>query len=428
MIHQVHERTKNVNGKKTKSRFYYLRYRYGDMEVERLKSLGVTQKEVADKLAVDFRNEWEAEQAGMLPPVAMREGAKLPLLSHLEDFLADLRKRGKAGRKDEGAKKYQKRITQLLNECHWKVISNVTPDSFIAWRNHQHDLAPRTLNHFQDAMNAFLNTLVKFGRIPSNPLASVSKVKQRGKEVRKRRAFSEKELAVLLSAAQPHRSMVYFTAARTGFRRQELAALLWQDVVLDGMQPHIRARASTTKNEKEGLIPLVPDLQEALSRFKPANAKPTEKVFKRGIPRARDLAQDLERVGIPYQDEQGRYADFHSFRYTWGTFLQANGATQREAMELMRHNDVRLTAQIYTDVNHLPLFDRVRSLPRLEKCALIGSQISGKPSNSLIKRDKKSHIPQSAQAVDFEPTCNVLTNGDTPCWMVPPRGLEPRTN
>ncbi|MEO0797303.1 MAG: hypothetical protein AAFX93_19290, partial [Verrucomicrobiota bacterium] len=234
MIHQIAKKTKTMNGKLTKSRYYYLRYRYGDMNVERWKSLKVTQKEVAQKLADDFRKEWEAEQAGMLPPTAMREGAKMPLHSHLEDFLADLRQRGKAGRNDEGAKKYRKRITQLIKECNWTLINNVTPDSFIAWRNQQHDFAPRTLNHYLDAINAFLNALVKMGRIADNPLKTVSMVKQRGKETRKRRAFSEAELAALLSVSKPHRRMVYLTAARTGFRRQELGSLLWQDIVLEG--------------------------------------------------------------------------------------------------------------------------------------------------------------------------------------------------
>ena len=45
----------------------------------------------------------------------------------------------------------------------------------------------------------------------------------------------------------------------------------------------------------------------------------------------------------------GRFADFHSFRYTWGTILQKNGVNSRTAMELMRHSDPNLTDKVYTD-------------------------------------------------------------------------------
>ena len=46
-------------------------------------------------------------------------------------------------------------------------------------------------------------------------------------------------------------------------------------------------------------------------------------------------AKDLEQVGIPFCDEQGRYADFHSLRYSWATHLQRQGVNSRMAMELI---------------------------------------------------------------------------------------------
>jgi integrase len=72
---------------------------------------------------------------------------------------------------------------------------------------------------------------------------------------------------------------------------------------------------------------------------------------------------DLKKADIPYQDEMGRYADFHSVSYTWGTYLQRNGVNSRTAMELMRHSDRKLTDKIYTDSNLLPTGEVIRNLP-----------------------------------------------------------------
>ncbi len=45
------------------TRHYFLRYRFGDMPVDRWKSLGVTDKQVAEKRALEFRQEKEREAA-----------------------------------------------------------------------------------------------------------------------------------------------------------------------------------------------------------------------------------------------------------------------------------------------------------------------------------------------------------------------------
>jgi site-specific recombinase XerD len=68
-------------------------------------------------------------------------------------------------------------------------------------------------------------------------------------------------------------------------------------------------------------------------------------------------------VGIVYQDEQGRRADFHALRVTFGTNLVLSGAHPRVAQELMRHSDIRLPMKIYTDASKLRLAEGVAGLP-----------------------------------------------------------------
>jgi hypothetical protein len=56
---------------------------------------------------------------------------------------------------------------------------------------------------------------------------------------------------------------------------------------------------------------------------------------------------------------------FHALRTTYITRLQRAGVSPREAMELARHSDMRLTMKTYTDVAQLPLAATVRGLPSI---------------------------------------------------------------
>ena len=149
-------------------------------------------------------------------------------------------------------------------------------------------------------------------------------------------------------------------------------------------------------------------LERKLLKHRPDDWKPSHPVFPKGVPRARTLQIDLKKAGIPYQDDMGRYADFHSLRYTWGTYLQRNGVNSRTAMELMRHSDRKLTDKIYTDSNLLPTGEVIRNLPDDETLIEILTNISGKSglngSNSvktgLVKTEPKNRLePASLQGL-----------------------------
>src|SRR5580704_14470520 len=131
MIFEVEKRRYRQGGKLRTTRFYYLRYRLGDMPVDRWKSLGVTDKQVADKKAHEFIQERERETAGILEPKMVRDSAKKALTAHLDDYVADLAARGRNGRNGRGARLLAARIRVLLQECEWQVPCNISADSFI---------------------------------------------------------------------------------------------------------------------------------------------------------------------------------------------------------------------------------------------------------------------------------------------------------
>jgi len=59
-------------------------------------SLGTTDKQVAEMKRAQKLRELEHERAGMIPAKAAREAARRNLGEHLEDFLGDMRRRGKS--------------------------------------------------------------------------------------------------------------------------------------------------------------------------------------------------------------------------------------------------------------------------------------------------------------------------------------------
>jgi len=68
MIFKIEKRRFRRGGKLEETRSYYLRYRIGDMPVDKWKSLGVTDFQVATKNAQKFIQEREREEAGILAP------------------------------------------------------------------------------------------------------------------------------------------------------------------------------------------------------------------------------------------------------------------------------------------------------------------------------------------------------------------------
>jgi len=425
MIFKVEKRQFRKNGELQTTRGYYLRYRIGDMPVDRWKSLGATDFQTANKNAQEFIQEKEREAAGIIESKLVRDAAQRPLTEHLNDYEADLVARARAGRGGRGASLLKTRIIRLMNDCRWKLACHVTPDSFITWRNGQ-DAAARTLNHYLQGMISFLNWMERIGRIKANPLKFVGKVDERGQKKRVRRAFTDEELQKLVKCSGP-RGIIYFTAARTGLRQEELRQLKWGEINLEAPVPNMIVRAETAKNKKQESVCLVPEIVEALSAYRPAGWSSSDAVFPKGIPRASRLKVDAERNGIAYRDEQGRYADFHALRYTWATFLQRNGVAQRFAMKLMRHSDIKLTSKVYTDETQLPIYASIKNLPRLGVCTQIRAQILGSEGQNVAQPVAVGEGMKSDKSLVADGVCLGLAPLVAEMKLERAKGFEPST-
>ena len=350
----VFKRKRKVNGKTIASKNYSGRYRLDGDFASTTISLNTNDKQVAQKKLQEIVYEKERELAGLIAPKLERVSAERPLCEHLSDFKADLRAKG---RTEKYIRLLNSRVERLTKSCGWKYTKDISIDRFVGWRSH-HQAAPKTLNEYLNAMNALLNWMARQGRVADNPLRNVEHVDLRGRQ-QLRRAYTDDELTRLLEVAGDYQ-LLYLAAAYTGLRLSELTNLLWLDVHLDTDRPHLQVRASTTKNSRRAIVPLHSCLIEEFQRAR--DAMENDFVFPQYAHPDRRLARHFTEAGLARIDAAGRKLDFHSFRYTFATKLAKKGISQRLAQELMRHSDPRLTANLYTDVAHLPTFDAVQQL------------------------------------------------------------------
>ena len=356
-------------------------------------SLGTSDRQSAETKRSDLLREKEHERAGLIPSKAARDAAQRKSADHLVDFIGDLRGKGLNGRYINGVEYC---LEQLITQCGWVFPQDITADSFVKWRTGRKK-APKTLNEYLISAKNFSNWLTGNGRIKANPLASVKKVETRGKQVRVRRAYDDSEFAALLSVAGTQK-IVYLTAALTGIRHGELKELCWGDFNLNGEKPSVTVRASVSKNHRLACLPLHPELAAALLKFRPSNASAGELAFKGLVPRSKLFNRHLKAANIAKIDSQGRVVDFHSLRHTFCTNLHRAGVSQREAMELMRHNDPRLTAITYTDTSLLSLQSAVQKLGF--SASQIASQKLGAGGQSLSLPVNDSAKANSSETIE----------------------------
>ncbi len=342
-------------GKIKRSRYWSGQYRLdNDLTYTRF-SLKTTDKRVAEQQLAEIVKQEERRRAGILAPEAQTQAAAKSLADHLQEFIVYLRI---GNRSREYYRKVDQRVTRLIADCGWKLLRDVSAESFIGWRNRQ-NLSAKTLNDYQHAIFTLLKWLKQTQRIMYNPLEHVGRVDGRGRQTFTRRALTDAEVERLLTVSGPRRA-VYLAAVHTGLRRGELRKLRWSDVDLDAGK--LRLRAEATKARRADVLPLSPIILGIFRQLREESAS-SSRVFRGGIPSHHTFQTDLEAAKIARTNADGKKVDFHALRKTFITNLQRSGASQRVAMALARHTDPRLTAHNYTDTDALPLVSAVAALP-----------------------------------------------------------------
>ena len=167
---------------------------------------------------------------------------------------------------------------------------------------------------------------------------------------------------LLAELTEPYRTMVALAIA-TGLRCSELFALKWGDfdwahstmfvrrAIVNGVVDEVK-----TKYSKAGL-PLNPSLAAMLLRWKAQSKFHSEEdwVFASWRTlgekplRATSILENYIKPAA--QRAQLGVIGWHTFRRTFSTLLRANGEDIKVQQELMRHADIRITMNLYTQAD-----------------------------------------------------------------------------
>lgn len=340
---------------------------------------GYTDKEATEALARDKVKMAERIRQGCvtvdLDRLDMETGEAV------EAWVADLVRRGKS---DGYVYNMKLLMTRMADACRWPTLGSIRSDSLASWladlqagrtslpcQKHrgargEKTLSARSLNQYLETARTFIKWCMSqrpLPWMPDNPLAGMGKAEESIKR-REKRALTLGELGSLKTASGK-RWVIYLTAALTGLRRSELRRLQWGDVHLDAERPYIQLRAAATKARRADVVPINPELLEALRALRPANATADQRVFPH-IPKYGTYRKDVEvRAQIPWRDAQGRLASFHCLRKTFGTYLALADVPLRVAMDMMRVTDAKLLTGIYTDAKLFNTSAAAARLPRL---------------------------------------------------------------
>ncbi len=398
---------------------YVAKYRDGSGIVRKV-ATGCRDETAARSVLAELVRRAELVKSNVLSAAedAAADHQRIPLSQHLAAYGDHVRAKGVSRTYRENAGRYLRR---LASECRFAMLVDLDRAAMERWLAKQAaaGMSARSRNAHLAALIAFCNWCVDTRRLAVNPFARMKKANEKADRRRQRRAMTEDELVRLLDVARRRplldrmtirrgrrkgeavanlkdstranlerlgreRALIYKTLVLTGLRRGELASLTAGDLDLNGPVPYAVLSATNEKNRQGSEIPLRDDLaadlrrwlhdkleslqSEARRRFEPIPVRLTVLdtpvfVVPKGL--VRILDRDLKLAGIPKRDERGRTLDVHALRHTFGSHLSKGGVAPRTAQAAMRHSDIALTMNVYTDPRLLDVRGALEVLPDL---------------------------------------------------------------
>jgi integrase len=229
-------------------------------------------------------------------------------------------------------------------------------------------LAPRTVRYIHVTLNKALKQAVADGLISRNAASSVKSPKPKKKESR---PLDREQVREFFDAVSGERlEPLYLLAVTAGLRKGELLGLKWEDLDLETGMLQVRRSLSETRSghifeaPKSGKGRSVRLTQRALNALRKHRTRQLEERMKLagvwqehglvfpshvGTPiggrnLSRSFKRHLERAGLP------RSFRFHDLRHTCATLLLRRGVNPKFVQELLGHDDVSVTLNIYSHV------------------------------------------------------------------------------
>jgi len=343
--------------------------------------------------------------------------ASQPLRVHTEAWLATLAARRLSDKYISQNRKHVNFLLADMGVAYWHDITRDRIAAALEARAAQQDASAGTYNMWLVSLRSFIHWCIDTGRAAVDPTIGIKRRDYRADRRYVRRPLSPDELRRLIAAASAagimfgmtgrERALLYLVAASTGWRWIELRRLRRMDFYLDEDPPMIAPPGWTQKSGRDDRLPLRSDVAEMLRAYfaeHPANPDAPAFPMPKWTNGAKLIRYDLANTGdpddvaeakrargetplepIPYTDERGRVADFHSLRHALATMIGRAGVPIKLAQTIMRHADPALTLEVYT---HAEDAERAAALEALPALIPGGSSLVSAPGNAAPKAPK----------------------------------------
>ncbi len=361
---------------------------------------GYTDKRATEAYMNELQTGVDREKAGIIDrqSVELSAGLTADIQRHTDAYRVHLQASGVSG---WHLSETTRRLRRVTKDCGFGRLLDIKAESIQLWVTLRTDenMSPRTVNTYTGSLRAFVRWCVADGRMLSDPLVTLAKLDETTDVRRVRRALTEDEVIKLLDIAERRplldamtirrglhkgqlaakvkpenrvklerlgreRRLIYMTMVLTGLRKGELAGLVWGDLSLDDGNAWLTVRACIAKNRKTESLPVRADLADELRTWRSECGNPRDSVRVFTVPDGliHILKRDLRMGGI---DPDG--VDVHALRHTTATHLVKGNVAPRTAQTLMRHSDIRLTLNTYTDPRLLDTVSALDALPSITR-------------------------------------------------------------
>lgn len=298
-----------------------------------------------------------------------RVDAVRSLADHLDDWRESILANGSS---PDNADQRWLRVRKVLDGCGYLRFTEI--DHLRVTRHLASlRLKTRTRNHYASALRQFGKWMVENDRITQSPLERLANVRVTDEQIR--RSLTTQNLTKLLRTAMDgpvrrgmtgwERSSLYWLASETGYRAKELRSLTVSSFSLDNEPATVALHAGDAKNKRHTRLSITPELASRMRELLRSKS-PTAKAFAVPLKTAEMLRFDLERAGIPFEDERGEVFDFHALRVQCASSLARANVHVKVMQERMRHSTSKLTLDIYSRLSQSEQdATAVEALPRL---------------------------------------------------------------
>ncbi len=414
------------------------------------RSTRTSDKAAAKRIAAKWEEQAALRREGCIDPrqEALSGEGRKSIETHLTDYKSKLEAGGATA---DYIAETIKKILSFVTSGEFQTATNISAD---AVNRHAAELkssgryakskgrSARTIQSYLTAIKGFTGWMTKNGKLPSDPLATVTKPNPDNDRRLERRMLRHEEWHWLrdvtaggddqfgISGAE--RVLLYETAIQTGLRSNELRSLTRGQLYLTAEKPYITCKAGSTKNRKSARQYILTDLANRL-RAHITRKAPKAPVF--ALPEDYEMAEmlrgDLEAARqvwlrearhdpeefanreqsdfLTAKNHDGDSLDFHALRHTCGAWLALAGAHPKSIQSVMRHSSITLTMDTY---GHLIPGQEAETVGRF-------SDLMGNDQPNVLRAtgttDATAEQPAARCAQRCDSGAVLCVSGATPC-------------